>query len=341
MLTRGTQGLGKRLRVLYLPPPSKSRNPWQKDVIDAVGGQHDLLLYDQTLPLLPQFQGVDVVLDHGGSMGTRAMADVAGSVRLWQILGTGIDHFDLKYWQKKGIPVANCPGEFSGAPLAECALMFMLMLSRHWHRTQENLRRGVLYVPFGRELENRSLGLIGFGASARELASRARAFGMRISAIDIRDISREEQQKFGLEFAGKSADLDQVLAESDFVSLHLHLNEHTRHMIDDRRLRLMKPAACLINVARGALVDEKALFEALSEGRLAGAGLDVFGREPMDPDDPLLKLPNVVATPHVAGSTDGTSWRRAACAARNLDRITAGLDPMYRVDLSLNIGVTK
>ena len=331
----------ERLRVLYLPPPPQSGDPWQRDVIDAVSGRHDLSLYDQNVPLLPQFAGVDVVLDHGGSMGTRAMADVAGSVKLWQILGTGIDHFDLEYWHRKGIPVANCPGEFSGVSLAECALMFMVMLSRHWYQTQENLRRGTLYVPVGNELENRRLGLVGFGASAQELAHRAKAFGMRISAIDIRDISLDEQQKFGIEFAGKSADLDRVLAQSDFLSLHLHLNEHTRHIIDDRRLRLMKPSAYLINVARGALVDEEALFEALSEGRLAGAGLDVFSHEPLAPDHPLLTLPNVVATPHVSGATDGTSRRRAACAARNVDRVAAGLDPLYRVDLSLNISVTK
>ena len=330
----------ERLRVLYLPPPSQWRDPWQTDVIDAVSSRHDLSLYDQTALLPAQFEGIDVVLDHGGSMGTRAMADVAGSVKLWQILGTGIDHFDLEYWRTKGIPVANCPGEFSGVPLAECALMFMLMLSRHWHQAQENLRRGRLYVPVGSELENRRLGLIGFGASARELASRARAFGMRISAVDIRDISPKEQRESGIELAGKPVDLDQILAESDFVSLHLHLNEHTRHILDDRRLRLMKPTACLINVARGALVDEKALLDALREGRLAGAGLDVFGQEPLEPDHPLLKLPNVVATPHVSGATEGTSRRRAACAARNVDRVASGLDPLHRVDLPVNIGVT-
>jgi phosphoglycerate dehydrogenase-like enzyme len=323
----------KRLKVLYLAPPPQSNEPWRSDVIKAVSDRHDLLVYDQNLPLLPQFDGVDVVLDHGGSMGTHAMADVAASVKLWQILGTGFDHFDLEYWKKKGIPVANCPGEFSGLPLAECALMFMLMLSRHWHQTQDHLRRGVMYTPFGSELANRRLGLIGFGASAQQLARRAKAFDMRISAIDIRDVSLEEQRGFGLEFVGKPADLDKVLAQSDFVSLHLHLNEHTRHIIDERRLRLMKPTACLINVARGALVDEKALLKALSEGRLAGAGLDVFGVEPLDPNDPLLRLPNVVATPHVSGATHGTSQRRAACAARNVDQVAAGLEPLYRIDI--------
>ena len=158
----------KRLKVLYLTPPPRSSQPWQTDVINAVNGRHDLSLYDKSVPLLPQFEGVDVVLDNGGSMGTRAMADVSGSVKLWQILGTGIDHFDLEYWRNKGIVVANCPGEFSGVPLAEYALMFMLMLSRHWHQTQENVHGGVLYIPIGSELESRRLGLIGFGASARD-----------------------------------------------------------------------------------------------------------------------------------------------------------------------------
>src|SRR5215471_436314 len=108
----------KHLKVLYLTPTPESSQPWQKDVIEAVSGQCDLTLYDQRLSLSRQFEGIDVVLDHGGSMGTRSMADVATSVKLWQILGTGIDHFDLEYWKKKGIPVANCPGEFSGVPLA-------------------------------------------------------------------------------------------------------------------------------------------------------------------------------------------------------------------------------
>ena len=94
----------------------------------------------------------------------------------------------------------------------------------------------------------------------------------------------------------------------------------------------MKSSACLINVARGALVDEEALYAALRDGQLAGAGLDVFRSEPADPNRPILQLPNVVATPHIAGATDGTSRRRAACAAENVDRIAAGLEPLYRID---------
>jgi phosphoglycerate dehydrogenase-like enzyme len=317
------------------------KDPWQKDIVAALGSRHELSIYDQSAPLTPQFEGVDVVIDFGGSMGTREMADVASSVRLWQIHGTGIDHFDLEYWRQKDIPVANCPGEYTGIPLAESALMFMIMLARRWYETQDNLRQGILYVPLGSELANKRLGLVGFGASARELARRAKAFAMRISAIDICDVSEDEQRDFGLEFVGKPRDLDRVIQESDYLSLHLHLNDETRHIIDSRRLKLIRPTAYLINVARGALVDEQALYSALAGGRLAGAGLDVFSTEPMDPDHPLLKLSNVVATPHIAGTTDGTSQRRAAFAAKNIDRIADGLEPLHRIDSRLDASVPR
>jgi len=319
------------IRVLFLPHPS-IKEPWESDLIRAVGSRHKLSFCDYNLPFKEQFKDASVVIDFGGSMGTREMADAAQSIKLWQLLGTGFDHFDLEYWRSKKIPVANCPGEFSGVPLGECAMMYILMLARRWHATQDSLQKGILCVPGGQELEGRRLGLVGFGASARQLAKRARAFDMRISAIDLREIPAQEQKEFGLEFAGKPEDLDQVVSESDYLSLHLHLNKETRHTIDGRRLKLMKPTACLINVARGALVDEGELYTALVEGRIGGAGLDAFGQEPPDPNSPLLKLPNIVATPHIAGVTDGTSRRRADCAGQNVERIAAGLDPLYRID---------
>src|SRR6202041_748955 len=126
---------------------------------------------------------------------------------------------------------------------------------------------------------------------------------MKVSAIDVRDISPKEQRDFGLEFVGKPSDLDQLVRECDYLSLHLHLNNETRHIIDAPRLKLMKPTAFLINVSRGALVDETALYAALAEKRIGGAGFDVFGNEPVDPASPLLKLANVVGTPHITGVT--------------------------------------
>jgi D-3-phosphoglycerate dehydrogenase len=323
-----------RLRVLYLPKadPTIAFAPNGTDVAAAIGSRHDLRIFDHAQPLAAQFEGVDVVIDLGGSVGTREMLQAASSARLWQVLGTGLDHFDLAYWRSRGMPVANCPGPFSATALAECAMMFILMLSRQFHRGQAVLKAGRLHEPIGMELEGLKLGLVGFGASAQELARRALPFGLQLSAIDIRDIGPAERQTFKLQFAGKPADLDRVAADCDILSLHLHLTPETRGTIDARRLGLMKPTAFLINVARGALVDEPALIAALTSGRLAGAGLDVFADEPPDPASPLLSLPNVIATPHIAGMTDGTSRKRAQCAADNVDRIAAGLEPLYRVD---------
>jgi phosphoglycerate dehydrogenase-like enzyme len=125
--------------------------------------------------------------------------------------------------------------------------------------------------------------------------------------------------------------LDEVIASSDIVSLHLHLTGETHHLINQRRLSLMKPTALLINVARGALVDEEALVQALVEGRIGGAGIDAYSEEPPDLRSPLFHLPNVITTPHSAGVTDGTSRKRAQACAENVDRMAAGLAPLYLV----------
>lgn len=307
-------------------------SPWGEDVLAAIDERHDVRVLDYERPIAPQFEGIDVVIDHGGSAGTREMVDAATSVQLWQILGTGLDHFDLEYWKSKGIPVANCPGTFSAVALAECAMMFILMLARRYPVARAVLDAGNLYEPLGLELDGLKLGIVGFGASGTELARRAGPFGMQISAIDVRNIGTDERAKYDLAFVGNPDALDQVVAESDFLSLHLHLNTETHHIIDARRLALMKATAFIINVARGALIDEEALANALVSDRLGGAGLDAYGQEPPDLNSPLFSLPNVIATPHISGGTDGTSRKRARCAADNVERIAAGLEPLYRVD---------
>ena len=321
----------KRLKVLYLPLAGLGP-VWQEEIVKAVSPRHDLAIYDAGLPVAPQFQGVEAVLDTGGSVGTREMYDAATEARLWQILGTGLDHVDVAYLKTKPFAAAHCPGRFSAVGLAECAMMYILMLARRFHELQASFKSGILYKPEGRELEGLVLGILGFGSSGQELARRARMFGMRIRAVDVRPIEREILDELQPEFLGSPDDIDQLARESDFLSLHLHLTPETRHIIDARRLALMKPSACIINVARGALVDEEAMHEALLAGRLGGAGLDAFGREPPDPTLPVYQLPNVVVTPHTSGSTDGTARKRAALAVDNLDRVAQGLEPLYRVD---------
>ncbi len=343
--------MSQRLSLLYIAHPflpNEGFTPWGRDVFNAIGDRHEIRTLDKKRPVAPQLEGVDMVIDLGGEAGTREgvseersrlateLADAAeGKVRLWQIVGSGFEHFDLEHWKSKGIPVANAPGQFSSVALAECAMMFILMLTRKYPVARANFKQGLIGQPLGIELVGLQLGIIGLGASGKELASRALAFGMRIAAIDIRDVGEEEVEEFQLEFVGKPADLDQVVAESDVLSLHLHVNQETTHLIDARRLALMKPTALLVNIARGALVDEEALARALLEGQIGGAGLDVFAGDTLEGHDwnaPVYSLPNVVTTPHIAGGTDGTSRKRAQAVAQNADRIADGLPPLYRID---------
>jgi phosphoglycerate dehydrogenase-like enzyme len=210
-------------------------------------------------------------------------------------------------------------------------MMLLLMVARRFPETQSDLREGRFYTPAGTELAGLRLLIVGYGASGRELARRAAAFGMSVAAIDVVPLPDAERIAHGLAFAGVSANLDEQLALADAVSLHLHLDATTRHTIDARRLALMKSRAYIVNVSRGELVDEEALTRALRVGALGGAGLDTFADEPLPADSPLLQLSNVVATPHIAGVTTQASRRRAEIAAENVDRVAAGLEPLYRL----------
>jgi len=307
--------------------------PWLTDfreAADAVGLDFEVL--DDGADLETRFAGVSVVVDQGGH-GTKAMIDAgaAAGVRLWQVLGTGLDHTEVEHIHACGIPLANTPGQFSAVALAEHALFFILALAKRSREAERNCRQGVMYMPVSEELGGHVLGIVGLGASGGELARRAGILGMRIQAVDIADVPQERLDELGVaQFAGLDG-LDELLSSSDYVSLHMPLNEQTRHILDERRLGLLKPTAYMLNVARGRLVDEEALAEALRRGAFAGAGIDVFGQEPLTPDNPLLHLDNVVVTPHTAGVTRGTSRRRSQVCVANAKRVLARQEPEYLV----------
>ena len=266
-------------------------------------------------------------------MGTRALIDaaLAARVRLWQVLGTGVDHVDVAYFLEKGLALANTPGPFSAVALAEHAMFLMLYFAKRFDEHVRNLRSSVFYLPLSEELAGKTLGLVGLGASGQALAARSKAMGMRIVAVDAAEIPQKKLDELGVEVFVGPSDLKTVLEQGDYVSLHVPLTSKTRHMIDRRALAAMKPTAVLINVARGEIADEAALVEALESGGIRGAGLDVFAEEPLPADHPLLQLPNVVATPHTAGQTYGTSRRRGEACAENVERIAQGLDPLYQI----------
>lgn len=320
------------MKVLYLNVPGMLQ-PWYDDFRTAVGEGHTVCLYDPAEPMAGQFEDVDVVVDQGGSVGTRALIDaaLAARVKLWQVLGTGVDHVDVAYFLEKGLMLANTPGPFSAVALAEHAMFLMLYFAKRFDEHVRNLRSKVFYFPVSEELDGKTLALVGLGASGQALAARAKAMGMRIAAVDAVDIPQERLDELGVEVFAAPSELEAVLAQADYVSLHVPLTSKTRHMIDGRALAAMKPTAVLINVARGEIADEDALIEALRSGGIRGAGLDVFAEEPLPADHPFMKLPNVVATPHTAGQTYGTSRRRGEACAGNVDRIARGLEPLYRI----------
>jgi phosphoglycerate dehydrogenase-like enzyme len=322
----------RSIRVLFLPQEAGSREPWLSDVAAALDGSAELLVLDSSDDLAAQFDGVRVVIDQGGHASREVIdAGAAAGVELWQILGTGLDHTEVDYILGKRMKLANTPGSFSAIALAEHAILLMLLFAKKYREGERNLRSGVMYLPVGEELAGATLGLVGLGASGRALAARARALAMRIIAIDIVHPSSEELNQFGVEWFGAPSDLPRLLQEADYVSLHLPLTTATRHLIDAAALSLMKTSAVLINVSRGAIVDEDALARALLAGKLHGAGIDVYSTEPPPHDHPLFGLQNVIATPHIAGGTVATSSRRAAACGENVRRIANGLSPLYEV----------
>ena len=318
------------MKILFMSQP-QVLHPIYDEFCAGAPPRYEIVLYDPELPARPQFAGVEVVVEVGGAVSTPELRDLGGEcdLLLWQILGTGLDEVDVKGFLRRGIRLANTPGQFSAIALAEHAFLLMLLFAKRFEASQVSIERQLFCVPFTEELAGRTLGLIGFGASARELAKRAAPFGMRILAYDVSTVPAEVQETLGIECSSDPEGLERIYRESDYVSLHVPLTAATRHMIDARALALMKPTAVIVNVARGEVVDEDALAAALEERRLFGAGLDVFGKEPVPPNHPLRNVRGVIATPHIAGVTDGTAFRRTRAALANIAQIEQGLEPDF------------
>ncbi|NQU07616.1 MAG: phosphoglycerate dehydrogenase, partial [Candidatus Abyssubacteria bacterium] len=242
--------------------------------------------------------------------------------------GVGLDTVDIDAATKRNVPVANVPYG-SAAPMGELTIALMLLLSRKLNEAQENLRKGVFFLPLGSELGGKTLGLVGLGHSGKEAARRAKSFDMKILAVDKYYAQIESSD---VDFLGGIDQLDKILAESDFVSLHCPLNDETRHMIGYDQLCKMKETAYLINIARAGLVDEEGLIRVLKENKIAGAGLDVFWEEPLGPDSEWLKLDNVVLTPHVATSTGESRTRNFVQVAKDVKRVAQGAKPEFCVN---------
>jgi phosphoglycerate dehydrogenase-like enzyme len=262
---------------------------------------------------------------------TKEVVDAAKRVRFIQRYGVGMDHMDVRYVLGKGILLANTPGPASSVALAEHAVLLMLSLAKQVPDWENVIESEQTSIPFGNELRGKSLGLVGLGASGSDLAKLGNAFGMTVRAVDIRTIEPAKVKELGVDFFGTLDSLDYILKESDYISIHVPLTSKTKGMIGRREFGLMKDKARLINVARGPIVDEDALMDSLSSGRIAGAGLDVFPQEPIAHDHPILKMKNVVFSPHIAGATLESIARRADMVGENIKRYLSERPLLYRI----------
>jgi D-3-phosphoglycerate dehydrogenase len=215
------------------------------------------------------------------------------TMRMVSIWGTGTDNIDLEAAKRCGVKVANTPG-VSATSVAEHSLVLMLATARKVPIQDAAVRSGTWPRGQSIELNGKTLGVIGLGAIGRRFAQLGQGIGMRVIAWTL-----HPNPALGFELV----DLDRLLSESDVVSLHVRLSPQTEKMIGARELGLMKKSAILVNTARGALIDEAALVDALQNNRIAAAGLDVFATEPLPPGNAFTKLSNVVLTPHSAGIT--------------------------------------
>lgn len=251
-------------------------------------------------------------------------ADVLGSTDRLKIIartGVGYDAIDVPAATELGIAVCNVPGVNRNS-VAELTISFMLMLGRRIPENMNDVRRGGWARLAGSELRGATLGLVGLGAIGRSVAGIAQAFGMQVLAYD-----PYLDEAYANEHGITPTSLDQLLAASDFVSLHLLLNDATRHLIDRRALSMMKSTAFLINTSRGPIIDEVALVEALIAGRIAGAGLDVVEHEPLPADSSLRSLENVILTAHIGGSTTQARDRSAIAAAHSVIDLLQDREP--------------
>ncbi len=302
-----------------------------EDILARISAQHTVIGHFLETPMAPE-RLREAVVDCQGILCTISdtidadVLDSAPSLKLVANFGVGFNNIDVETASQRGILVTNTPGVLTHAT-ADLTMALILAVSRRMVEGDRMVREGKFqfWAPFhflGNEVSGKTLGIIGLGRIGRAVARRAAGFGMNILYHNRRRLPPEREAAIQVEFT----DLESLLSESDFVSLHVPLTGETHHLIGGRELSFMKPDAFLINTARGPVVDERALLEALKRGAIAGAGLDVYENEPeLTPG--LSELTNVVLLPHVGSATVETRRKMAAMAVENLLSGLAGRIP--------------
>jgi lactate dehydrogenase-like 2-hydroxyacid dehydrogenase len=284
----------------------------------------DVDLWEDELPpprdeLLHRVAGVDGLLSLLTDRVDDELLDAAGAqLKVVSNFAVGFDNIDVAACTRRGVPAGNTPGVLTETT-ADLAFALLMAAARRIPESVDYVREGrwKTWGPMllmGVDIHGATLGIVGFGRIGREMARRGRGFGMRILYHDVHPATPEEEAELG----ARRVEMDDLLRESDFISLHVNLTDETHHLIDAAALRAMKPTAVLVNTSRGPVVDPDALTAALRDGEIFAAGLDVTDPEPLPADHPLVGLPNCLVVPHIASASRVTRGKMAAMAAANL-----------------------
>ena len=296
--------------------------------------QFDVIRYNKgSIPksnLLNSIQDCSGIIAAAINIDEEAM-DAAPRLRIISVYGAGYDNIDIKAATERGILVTNIPDVVTDST-AELTMGLMLDVMRRISETDRMLRRGDssswgMLNNLGRALYGKELGIVGMGRIGRAVAKRASAFGMQISYYNRKRLDPVIEMELGVAYKR----LDDLLKAADVVSIHTPLTKETKHLIGERELSIMKPSAYLINTARGAVVDERALVNKLTEGKLGGAGLDVYEDEPHTSPG-LLKMDNVVLTPHIGTNTIETCHHMTRESAQNIIDFFSDRHPFHAVN---------
>lgn len=301
------------MRIAVMEPLGVEQEKFMQIAREAVGDDVEIVCYDTRTTDVEELgrRGRDAdIIAIGNLPFPREVLEKCENVKMLAVAFTGLDHVDLKYCEERGIKVQNCAG-YATTAVAELTFGLLLDLCRNIGKCDTAARNGGTKAGLiGFELEGRTMGIVGTGAIGARVAKLAAAFGMDVIAY-----SRTPGKVAGVRYVS----LEELLAQADVVSLHVPLTDETRGMIGAEELALMKKTAVLVNTARGPVVDTKALADALNSGRIAGAAIDVFDKEPpLDADEPLINAKNTVVTPHVAFATDESMIKRAEIEFRNI-----------------------
>lgn len=317
----------KECRLLVTPTSYGKNDSRLKTELEAQAGE---VVYNPTgkpltsaevAQLLPGIDGYIAGLDGIDANALRS----ADRLKVIARYGVGVDNVDLTVAREKGIVVTNTPGANS-VSVAELALGLMLALARQIPEAVEAVHQGKWPRYSGLSLEGKTIGILGLGAIGKQLARRLACFDCKILAFDpFADASFANENHIEL------STMDDVIEQADFISLHLPLLPETRGVVNETFLNKMKKGSFLINTSRGEAVDEDALLKALKSGHIKGAGLDAFTVEPPDPTNPLLQLPQVIATPHLGAQTDGATSNMGWFAMKDCLAVLRGEEPIYRV----------